>query len=216
MAIKLIIFDLDGTLVDSIEGLAVSMNKVLAARGYPEHSIGDYKTFVGNGIRKLVSRGLPESYRDQDTINVCYDNMLKVYQELYAVGMSTYQGIDIVLNELSEKGIRFAINTNKNQDMAEKVVSRFLNQWKFVKIMGAGAISSIKPDPEAAIHIATEAGVKPSECIYIGDSEVDLKTAQNAGMHSILVSWGFRTEEELLFHKPEILIKSPEEIMRYV
>ena len=216
MAIKLIIFDLDGTLIDSIEGLAASMNKVLSSRGYPEHRVEDYKRFVGNGIRKLVSRGLPEENRDPETVNLCYDKMLLAYQELYAIGMSIYKGIDTVLNELSAKGIILAINTNKNQEMAERVVDGFLSKWNFVKIMGEGAVSTIKPDPEAAIQIASEVGVKPWECIYIGDSEVDLKTAQNAGMHSILVTWGFRTEEELLRHKPEVLIKSPNEILRYV
>ncbi|PKM52589.1 MAG: HAD family hydrolase [Firmicutes bacterium HGW-Firmicutes-7] len=216
MAIKLIIFDLDGTLVDSIDGLATSMNKVLASRGYPQHRVEDYKRFVGNGIKKLVSRGLPEDLRDPETVDMCYDNMLKAYHEHYAVGMSIYKGIDAVLNELTAKGVILAINTNKNQVMAQKVVDLFLSQWNFVKIIGADANYEIKPSPAAAIHIANEVGVKPSECIYIGDSEVDLNTAKNAGMHSILVTWGFRTEEELLAHKPEVLIKAPSEIMRYI
>lgn len=216
MAIKLIIFDLDGTLVDSIEGLATAMNKVLEAKGYPQHRVEDYKRFVGNGIKKLVMRGLPLDSRDPETVDLCYDKMLKAYAEHYAVGMSIYKDIDIVLNELTAKGIKLAINTNKNQELAEKVVDGFLNKWDFVKVIGASESYDIKPSPVGAIHIAQAVGVMPSECIYIGDSEVDLITAQNAGMQSILVTWGFRTEEQLAIHRPEVLVKTPIDILKYL
>lgn len=216
MTIKLIIFDLDGTLVDSIEGLATAMNKVLESRGYPQHRVEDYKRFVGNGIKKIVMRGLPLESRDQETVNLCYDKMLTAYAEHYAVGMSIYKDIDIVLNELTSKGITLAINTNKNQEMADKVVDGFLKQWNFVKVIGATENYEIKPSPIGAIHIAETVGVQPSECIYIGDSEVDLITARNAGMQSILVTWGFRTEEQLKTHKPEVLVQSPMDILRYL
>lgn len=216
MAIKLIIFDLDGTLVDSIEGLATAMNKVLEARGYPQHRVDDYKRFVGNGIKKLVMRGLPLDSRDPETVDLCYENMLKAYAEHYATGMSIYKDIDIVLNELTSKGIKLAINTNKNQELAEKVVDGFLNKWNFLKVIGASENYEIKPSPAGAIHIAKAVGVEPSECIYIGDSEVDLLTAKNAGMHSILVSWGFRTEEQLAIHRPEVMVKKPIDILKYL
>lgn len=213
MAIKLIIFDLDGTLVDSIEGLGTAMNKVLETHGYPVHKIEDYKNFVGSGIRKLVMRSLPLEHRHPEVVDLCYEEMLKSYAKHYAVGMSLYKDIDIVLNELIAKDIKFAINTNKNHEMAEKVAERFLGDWPFVKVIGASEKYEIKPSPKGALHIAKSVNVKPSECVYIGDSEVDLLTANNAGMHAILVTWGFRTEEQLLILNPEVLVRKPLEIL---
>lgn len=216
MATQLIIFDMDGTLVDSIEGLATATNKMLESKGYPLHPIEAYKKFVGNGIKMLVTRALPEAHRDQETVNLCYAKMLESYKIYYEVGMGLYKGIDALLDEITNRGIKLAINTNKNQEMAEKVAEGYLNRWHFEEVIGENKRYGIKPSPEAALHIAEVAGLNPSECIYIGDSEVDLKTAQNAGMKSIVVSWGFRTKEELELFPVENLVEVPSEILNYI
>lgn len=212
MIIKMIIFDLDGTLVDTIEGIGFSMNKVLENHGFPIHSIEAYRAFVGNGLRNLTKTTLPKDNRNEETINKCYKEMLEVYSQFYSMGISLYPGIESLLDKLTEEGYTFAINTNKNQRITEYIVEKLLSKWRFIKIIGDEGGYPRKPDPTAALAIASQGGVEPNECMYVGDSEVDYKTAIEAGMESVLVLWGFRSREELIRLNPRTMIAKPNEI----
>lgn len=213
---KLIIFDLDGTLVDTIEGIGFSMNKVLEKHGFPTHTIEAYRGFVGNGLRNLAKTTLPEEYRDEETIDLCYKEMLDVYSQFYFKGIALYPGIESLLDKLTEEGYTIAINTNKDQRITEYIVAELLSKWKFIKVIGDAGGYPRKPNPVAALAIATQGGFKPDECIYVGDSEVDYKTAINAGMKSVLVLWGFRSREDLIKLNPEGVIATPHEIFKMI
>ena len=214
MSTKVLIFDLDGTLVDTIEGLAVAMNNVLESCGLPQHEIERYKEFVGNGVRNLVSNALPAEQRSPERIDSCYEKMLDQYRKYYSQGLKLYPGIEELLDTLKEKNYILAMNSNKNQEMTEKIAESILSKWDFFKVIGAESDFARKPDPAAALYIAAEAGAQAAECIYIGDSEVDHLTAQNAGMKNILVSWGFRPKDDLISLQPEVLVDHPMEILK--
>ncbi|NLK98355.1 HAD family hydrolase [Defluviitalea saccharophila] len=216
MKTKLIIFDLDGTLVDTIEGIGFSMNKVLENHGFPTHSIEAYRGFVGNGLKNLAKRTLPEDHRDEETIDLCYKEMLDVYSQYYSRGIALYPGIDSLLDQLTKEGYTLAINTNKDQRITEYIVKELLSKWNFIKVIGDEGGYPKKPNPEAALAIAAQGGFKAGECVYVGDSEVDYKTAVNAGMKSVLVLWGFRSREELIKLNPEGVIESPHEIFKMI
>lgn len=216
MSIKLVIFDLDGTLVDTIEGLAVSMNAVLEARSLPTHSIQAYKSFIGNGLKNLVLRALPEIWREEKTINQGYMELLVQYRLHFKQGLSVYPGIGLLLDELAKQEINLGVNTNKNQEMTDWIVTQYLSKWSFVKVIGAQAAFENKPHPSAALSIAKQVGLTPEECLFVGDSEVDYQTAKNAGMKCVLVTWGFRTEAELLDLRHEYMIHAPVDLLKYL
>ena len=216
MTTKLIIFDLDGTLVDSLEGIAFSMNQVLKQNNFKTYPTLKYKEFVGNGIKHLVFRALPEEYKDPESVEKYYTMMNKTYGKHYAAGMDLYPNIVRVLDEITNLRIPLAINTNKNQDVTDFIINEYLNKWDFIKVIGSHGDYERKPDPSGALALAKLAGAKPKECIYIGDSEVDIKTAKNAGMKSIIVTWGFRDKDYLLTLDPEIVVDHAEDILKYI
>lgn len=216
MTTKLIIFDLDGTLVDSLEGIAFSMNQVLKENNFQTYPTLKYKEFVGNGIKHLVYRALPEEYKDSESVEKYYSMMNETYGKHYGAGMDLYPGISDVLDKITNLDIPLAINTNKNQDVTDFIVDEYLNKWNFIKVIGSHGNYERKPNPNGALALAKLAGAKPEECIYIGDSEVDIKTAKNAGMKSIVVTWGFRDKDFLLTLEPEIVVDQAEEIMNYI
>lgn len=216
MKIKLVIFDLDGTLVDTIEGIAISMNLVLETRNLPTHSILAYKKFVGNGLRQLVITALPESFRDEKTVELAYIELLEHYRTHFTQGLSVYPGISELLDELTNQKIILGVNTNKNQEMTDWIMSNLFSQWKFVKIIGVDSGFAKKPHPSAVLSIVEQVGVKPEECLFIGDSEVDYHTAKNAGVKCVLVSWGFRSQEELSVLQHEHMIHLPVEFLKHL
>lgn len=216
MTTKLMIFDLDGTLVDSLEGIAFSMNQVLKENDFETYPTLKYKEFVGNGIKHLVFRALPEEYKDAESVEKYYKIMSKVYGKDYGVGMDLYPGISTILDEITDLGIPLAINTNKNQDVTDFIVGEYLNKWSFIKVIGSHGDYERKPNPSGALALAEMAGARPEECIYIGDSEVDIRTAKNAGMKCIVVTWGFRDKDYLLTLNPEIIVDHAEDIINYI
>lgn len=213
MAYKLIIFDLDGTLVNSIEGLAYSMNNVLRMLKLPTHSIEEYKTFVGKGIKKLVFNALPEEYRSDKYVSSCNEFMLEDYLSNWEKNMQIYDGITELLDELKKRGILIAINTNKNQKIVDLIEKKTLKKWDFFSVNGLTPFTEKKPDPSSALSIVKKANVLPSETIFIGDSEIDIMTAKNAGMYSVSVLWGYRSKEELVKYEPDTFIEKPSELI---
>lgn len=194
--IKLVIFDLDGTLLNSITDLGNACNVALKQFGYPLHDEQAYKKFVGNGIYKLVERSLPKEARNQE-------NVLKVkaifdaYYKAHSLDETRpYPGIELLLMKLKEKGIHCGVVTNKAHEYAVELTQRFFADT-IEKTLGQREGIPTKPHPQGVLEMMTYFQVEPSECLYIGDSNVDIQTAKAAGVTSIGVLWGFREAKEL-------------------
>lgn len=211
--IKGVIFDLDGTLANSIEDIADSMNQVLEENNFPTHDYATYKTFVGRGVRTLVEKSLPLENRDAKEIEKNFDRMMQVYDENCIVKTCLYPGIKDLLDALSERGIKISVFSNKANELTQKVVKVLLADWKLEYVLGAGGDIPRKPDPKGAILISEKMGIDPSELMYIGDSGVDMATAQNSGMHAVGVLWGFRDMEELLTNGAQTILEKPMDLM---
>lgn len=208
-----IIFDLDGTLVNSLEGLARAMNNVLTRFGYPRHETEAYRYFIGRGIKKLVLRALPEEHRDEGTVAECLAFMREEYQKHWADNMYLYEGIPGLLDELTRLGVKLAILTNKPDNYTELIVQRFLSDWNFAEVIGAREDLPKKPDPTGANLIARKLNIPPENLLYLGDTAVDMETANKAGMFAVGALWGFRSAGELKSAGAKALIKHPLDIL---
>ena len=195
---KLVIFDLDGTLLNTIEDLAAGVNHTLAAHGLPQHTIDEYTLMVGNGMRKLVMRALPENLAADDAF---VDSMLAEFLNYYAdhidICTKPYPGIPELINVLPTDGYRLAVASNKIQAGAEKLISEFFPGIPFVAVMGNSPQYPLKPDAALVEYIMKKAGTDRAHTIMVGDSGTDIQTARNAGIPIIAVSWGFRPRHEL-------------------
>ena len=194
---KLVIFDLDGTLINSIEDLGQAANYALSKNGFPTHSLASYPFFVGNGVRNLIRKALPEENRNDTTI----DSLLKDYKEYYddhnVDSTKPYDGIMELLKQLQEQGVKLAVASNKYQKATEKIVSQLFPDIKFVSVQGQQYGVNVKPDPSIVFNIAGVALGQKAEVLYVGDSGVDMETARRACVDSVGVTWGFRSEKEL-------------------
>lgn len=206
-----VIFDLDGTLINSLEDLARSCNTVLEELGLPTHSIDSYRFRVGNGIGKLVERSLPED--KQDLYFQALARFKEIYRENAMKYTKVYPQITEVLETLEAKGYPLGICTNKHQEAAEALAEHFFGNKFFDILMGDTADSKRKPNPEKVLKIADIWDIEPKDILYLGDSDVDMQTAVNAGMVPVGVLWGFRPEEELVAHGAKILLQEPKELL---
>lgn len=197
---KLLIFDLDGTLLDTIEGIGTAMNRVLLAHGFPLHEIKKYYSFVGNGLKELARVALPHSVSEED-LEIYYQELLAAYEEEYNGGTKLYSGLEKALDSFSEKGYRFAINTNKIDHITQELAKKHLHSWKWEEIIGYVDGKFHKPNPSGVEVILERTGCTKEEVVYIGDSEVDVMTAKNAGIDVIYVAWGFRQGKEIVGEK---------------
>jgi len=211
-----VIFDLDGTLLDTLQDLADSMNQVLAERGLPTHPTESFRRFVGNGVAKLVSRALPPGKRSEAVTSDCLKAFLNEYDRNWNRKTHPYSGVPKLLDDLTERKIPMAVFTNKLQDFAERCIREFLSEWRFASILGQRDGLPGKPDPTGALEIAAQLNVPAQEFLYLGDSDVDMKTALNAGMVPVGALWGFRTEKELREAGAVRLISRPEELLDVV
>lgn len=207
----LIVFDLDGTLVDSVDGIAYSMNRVLRAMEYPEHDTEKYKSFVGNGIRRLVELAVPSGCSDED-VNMAFRKMLISYQAYYDYNIQVYEGIYELLGKLSDNGHQLAMITNKHQTMADPIMAKYFGDYPFASVIGRNDSNPKKPDPTTLLRTMAMLGYDQSETYFIGDSEVDLMTARNAGVTDIIVSWGFRDKADMEALEPTHLVDAAEAI----
>lgn len=215
-SIKAVIFDLDGTLLDTLKDLADSGNDVLRARGMPTHSVDAYRTFIGNGMMSLVQDIFPPENRPADGEES--EVILAEYREAYGRNWKNttciFPGMGELLDRLQEKGIPVGVLSNKAHDFTVKCVDAFLADWKWDVVLGARDGVEKKPHPAGAIEAATLVGCEPGECAYVGDSDVDMFTAVNAGMLPVAVSWGFRSEEELREAGAKVFLKEPAELIK--
>lgn len=213
--IKAVLFDLDGTLANSIEDLADSTEKALEKLGFPGHTLAEYKYFVGDGIPKLIERALPESVRDEKTLNTCLELFMEDYRVHYHDKTKAYDGVREMLADLKKSGLKLAIISNKAQEMAEKVVTNLFGDI-FDFVAGKREGYKTKPDPALTLLVIHSLGVAPAECILAGDSGMDMAAAVNAGALPVGVLWGFRTAEELQKNGAKYLFSAPAEITELI
>ncbi|HEX2944400.1 MAG TPA: HAD family hydrolase [Clostridia bacterium] len=214
MGYKAVIFDLDGTLLDTIDDLGDSMNSVLAQHGYPVHDLKAYKYFVGNGMRNLVLRALPEEKRDASSVEQGLGEMRGEYAKRWANKTRPYPGIPQLLDALTEKGIKLAVLSNKLDKFSKDIVKELLPAWNFYPVYGEREGVPIKPDPAGALEIAGILEVAPADILYLGDTGVDMKTAVSAGMYAVGVLWGFRNADELTGNGANLIISDPLEVLK--
>ncbi len=198
---KLVIFDLDGTLLNTVEDLGNAVNGALSANGYPTHGLPEYKKMVGNGVRNLVSRALPQALSNDNNI---IDRVLEDFFKFYRANISTYTtpypGISEMLERLGQRGYLFAVASNKFQEGTESLVRHFFSEVSFVSILGNRPGRPLKPSPEivnSAIANARKLTGEDIKAVMVGDSAIDMATAAAASIPAIGVSWGFRGREEL-------------------
>ena len=197
MKSKLIIFDLDGTLLNTIGDLAVGCDHMLSLRGLPTHTYEQYCSFVGNGILRLVERALPEELRTEEYVKAARKDFVEYYIDHIDLKTIPYDGMTELVEELRQSGAKLAVASNKFQAGTEKLIRKFFPEVEWVEICGNREGVPLKPDTALVDLILDKAGVEHENCYMVGDSAVDILTAQNAGIHSIGVSWGFRSREEL-------------------
>ncbi|MBP3553694.1 MAG: HAD family hydrolase [Bacteroidaceae bacterium] len=209
---RLAIFDLDGTLLNTIADLATATNQALDACGFPTHPIEAYPFFVGNGINKLFERALPAEARTEENVLRIRAHFLPYYDEHNADLSRPYPGIPQLLENLQAAGIQVAVASNKYHRATEKLIRHYFPTIRFAAILGQREGVPIKPHPQIVEDILALVPVSKEEVIYIGDSGVDMQTALNAGVESIGVTWGFRPREELLQYSPTHLADTAKEI----
>jgi phosphoglycolate phosphatase len=213
MRYQAVLFDLDGTLLDTLEDLAVAANRVLAARGLPVHPVAAFRTFVGDGLTTLVERILPENLRTAEGVLEAVAAFEEQYARNWHERSAPYPGIPAILDRLTAEGLRLSILSNKPDAFTRLCVRQLLPHWTFEPLLGQRPGVPKKPDPGAALEIARLLGLRPAEILYVGDSGVDMCTALAAGMDAVGVLWGFRTEDELRQAGAHHLVDRPEELL---
>ena len=213
--VKTAIFDMDGTVCNTIDDLADAVNYALNKLGYPLHSVEEYKYFVGNGITMLIYRALPKDKKTDADVAQARELMLDFYRVHFADKTVAYDGIIDLLNKLKEKGIHIACCTNKAHHMAQAVAEK-LFCGIFETVIGQTDDRPLKPDPFSVNEIMEKFGTTAGQTVFIGDSGVDMQTAARAGAISIGVTWGFRTEEELKENGAQYIAHAPLDIIKII
>jgi len=213
---KLVIFDLDGTLLNTIEDLGNASNYALSKNDYPTHSLASYPFFVGNGVRNLIRKALPDEARTDSVI----DALLKDFKEYYNVHNTDctkpYDGIVDLLHGLKDAGVKMAIASNKYQQATERIVAHYFPEIDFVSVQGQRDGVNVKPDPSVVFTILGEAMVPKTDVLYVGDSGVDMETARRACVDSVGVTWGFRSEKELNEYHADRIVNKASDIFNIV
>lgn len=216
MAKRLVIFDLDGTLLDTIGDLAEACNRVMADHGYPPHRRDEYRYMVGNGINKLIERALPPEVRTEAHALSLRAEFVAYYQAHIDRYTRPYPGIEALLEELEKRNIRIAVASNKYQRGTEALVARYFPGRHFAAVFGQRENIPVKPDPQIVRDVLAATGICREETLYIGDSGVDMQTASRAGVVSVGVAWGFRPQEELKEQGADFIARRAEDILEIV
>ena len=214
--IRLVIFDLDGTLVNSLCDLADSVNYALEKSGYPTHKTDEYRYFVGNGTYKLCERALPQDKRNADEIDRLHKIFAERYNESYLNKTAPYSGIDELLTALEKIGVKFAAASNKTDVFTERIIDKLFGSKRFCAVFGKSDDRPAKPDPRIVDEILKGSGALKSEALMAGDSDVDVLTAKNSGIISVGCLWGFRTYDELVNAGADYVINKPCELLKLI
>ncbi|MGP8079724.1 MAG: HAD family hydrolase [Dehalococcoidales bacterium] len=213
---RAVLFDLDGTLLNTLQDVAGAVNKGLARLGFPQHSVEAYKNLIGEGRDVLALRALPENHRDADTGKKLLDLINADYAIHWADHTRPYPGIPELLDALTAGGIKITVLSNKADDLTNMCVTKLLARWHFALVAGSRPSVPNKPNPAGTLELAKQLDISPAEFLYLGDSDIDMKTAIGAGMYPIGAGWGFRSEQELLAAGAKAVIKQPEELLKYL
>lgn len=213
---KLVIFDLDGTLLNTIADLAQSTNYALKQLGYPTHPVEKYKFMVGNGINKLFERALPEGEKTEENILRVRKEFIPYYNLHNADDSQPYTGIPELLSELQILGIQLAVASNKYQAATQRLIEHYFPYIRFVAVFGQREGINVKPDPTIVFDILKLSNTPKEAVLYVGDSGVDMQTAANAEVEACGVTWGFRLRTELEQFNPTYLVNTAQEIKNIV
>ncbi len=213
---SLVIFDLDGTLLNTIADLANSTNYALARLGFPTHETEKYRFMVGNGVNKLFERALPEGAKTEENVLRVRELFLPHYDRHNADDSRPYPGVESLLERLQAEGLQLAVASNKYQAATEKLVDRYFPSIRFTAVFGQREGVPVKPDPTIVFDILKVAGVPKDRVLYVGDSGVDMQTAAKAGVTACGVTWGFRPRTELEAEHPDHLVDAAEEVIGLV
>ena len=208
-----VIFDLDGTLLDTLTDIANAANAVLAEHKFPVHPIPDYRYMVGDGVRTLFQRILPKERSDAKTIDACLVSMKREYAHHLNLTTRPYDGVEEAIRTLRATGLRLAVLSNKDHAFTGKCVEQFFRAGTFDVVLGLRPWSQPKPDPSGALEIAANWKLSPDRIAYLGDTNTDMETAVVAGMFPIGAAWGFRSREELARHGARVIVERPAELL---
>ena len=189
---KLVIFDLDGTLLDTIDDLGAAVNHAMRLRGFPLHSRDEYMKMVGHGARNLMRQALPDGHKDDDMVEAAYNDFKAYYTDHIDVHTKPFPGIQDLMTTLHHKGMLLAVASNKFQEGTEHLIREFFPDITFVAVLGNRPGFPYKPSPEIVEEVLNKAGVKKEEAVMVGDSDTDMETAANGGIEGIAVGWGYR------------------------
>ncbi|NJR42922.1 MAG: HAD-IA family hydrolase [Akkermansiaceae bacterium] len=204
-------FDLDGTLVDSLQGIAASLNDALRRSNFPMHSLETVRRFVGNGSRILIKRALPAD-SSEELIDVVEQSFKEHYEKTWPQGTVAYDGLADLLGKLQQQGYVLAVLSNKPHPFTAAMVSKIFPHIHFASVLGQRCGIPHKPDPTGALEISQSLGFIPADCIVVGDSTMDIETANHAGMKVIAVTWGFQDREQLLAAGASRIVDDPAEL----
>lgn len=213
---RLVLFDLDGTLLNTIDDLGAACNEALRAFGFDTHPAEAYPKLVGNGVNKLIERSLPEGHKDIDTVLRLKEIFIPYYNTHNRIHTHPYDGIEPLISALREKGIQLAVASNKYQEATEALIKHYFGDQCFTIVCGECPTRERKPNPQIVYDILEATGIAPEDVLYIGDSDVDMQTAQNAGLESVACTWGFCTREKLLACNPSHIANHPLEILHWI
>jgi phosphoglycolate phosphatase len=213
MPYKAILFDLDGTLLNTLEDLGNAVNRVLSKKGFPTHKLDAYRYFIGEGTTMLITRALPKEKLNDSTIRACQEAFLKDYGHNWNVKTRPYDGVTEMLDALTARRLKMAVLSNKPHVFTKRCVTDLLSTWAFAAVVGESDTVPQKPDPAGALKVAECLNIPPADFLYLGDSAIDMKTAIAAGMFPVGVLWGFRPMEELKENGAQALIERPLEIL---
>lgn len=213
---KLVIFDLDGTLLNTIDDLGFAANHALAQAGMPTHHISAYPHFVGNGITKLLERVVPAEDNNPETVSRLREVFVKYYDEHKCDHTAPYAGIPELLAKLTEQGVGVAVASNKYQEAASQLIEYYFADIPWVAVVGQREGVPVKPDPSEVFAILAQHPTPKAEVIYVGDSGVDMETARRASIESVGVTWGFRSVRELNAALADHIIDAPDQLLQYI
>lgn len=210
---NLVIFDLDGTLLNTIEDLGHAVNYALEKNGFATHSVASYPFFVGNGVRRLITRVLPEEHRTADTIDLLLKDFKEYYDEHCCDYTKPYDGMPELMMDLRDAGVMMAVASNKYHRAVEHIIGHYFGDFDFVAVEGQKEGVNVKPDPSVVFAILAKARVPKAQVLYVGDSGVDMETARRACVDSVGVTWGFRSEKELVEYHAGRIVHRPLDIL---
>lgn len=213
MSFAAVIFDLDGTLLDSLVDIAQAANEVLAELHLPVHDVDAYRFLVGEGVAVLFERAVPAARREPALIEQCVAGFRRIYAQHWNRHSRPYAGIPELLDGLVHRRRKLAVLSNKPQEFTEQCVREYFSTWPIAPVLGQRPGVPRKPDPAGALEIAELWRVRPAECLYLGDSMVDMQTAVRAGMFAVGALWGFRPRDELEAHGAAALVAQPRDVL---